>query len=385
MTIEHKAGVLSFVALCLGGYFLAICYGVTFLLPLLVQHDGGDESTAGMIISAGTISTVLVIVFSGHLADRLGLVRAAAWSGLVLAMAMLGFALAPPGMLVVFGFLLGMGWGVYYTLGPILVAAIVRPEARVQSFGWLSGSMMAGIGTGPLLGRVLAEWGWPVESAFWVAGGAGVLGGVLYFALRCSLPVRTVTTQSLTVSSGMEVLRSRARFPIVMVGLGGCIFGALSSFQTSYAVALGFDYGWFFANFTLTVIACRLLLGGLLARRNPVVMAWVLSGLIVAALVMLIVFTTSAWLYGLAAVVLGVGYGLTYTVINGQVASEAPEALMPQALLLFSLSYFVGLFGAPLVAGELIVGWGIFTMLYGLLGLAVVNHGIMVYRLLRHL
>lgn len=78
---------------------------------------------------------------------------------------------------------------------------------------------------------------------------------------------------------------------------------------------------------------------------------------------------------------LGVGYGLTYSVINGLAANEAPTGLMPQSLLLFSLAYMIGVFGFPLVAGNLIVSSGIQTMLCVLLLLAVLNLAIVLFRI----
>jgi hypothetical protein len=54
---------------------------------------------------------------------------------------------------------------------------------------------------------------------------------------------------------------------------------------------------------------------------------------------------------------------------------------MPQSLLLFSLAYMIGVFGFPLVAGNLIVSSGIQTMLYVLLLLAVLNLAIVLFRL----
>lgn len=64
----------------------------------------------------------------------------------------------------------------------------------------------------------------------------------------------------------------------------------------------------------------------------------VLTFCIVAAIVLLMVIGTSPVAYFAAAILLGAGYGLTYSTINGLVATEAPAGLVPQALLLFSLS-----------------------------------------------
>ncbi len=50
------------------------------------------------------------------------------------------------------------------------------------------------------------------------------------------------------------MIGSRAVYSIIMVGIGGAIFGGLSSFQTSYANAHGFDYSLFFIGFMSAAI-----------------------------------------------------------------------------------------------------------------------------------
>ena len=96
---------------------------------------------------------------------------------------------------------------------------------------------------------------------------------------------------------------------------------------------------------------------------------------------MLMFFVSSGLTYLLAAVVLGVGYGLTYSVINGLAANEAPPGYMPQALVLFSMGYFVGVFGFPWLAGQVIVHFGMAALLWIILAVALCNWAITLGRL----
>jgi hypothetical protein len=84
----------------------------------------------------------------------------------------------------------------------------------------------------------------------------------------------------------------------------------------------------------------------------------------------------------LAAVMLGVGYGLTYSVINGLAANEAPSGTTAQSLLLFSLSYFIGVFGFPLLAGKIIVEQGMANLLLTVIAIALLNWLITLGRLM---
>lgn len=373
-----------FLLFCLASFFLAMPYGATFLLTLLMQSRGGDEQDAGAIISAAIASTFAAVLGAGHVSDWLGAARSIVLAATLLIIAMLGFALAPGtgAALMVFGAVLGLGWGLFYTLGPIMVAAMVAPAQRGRFFALLSGSMMCGIGSGPLLGRLAAYLAAPVVGVFYLCALAG-LGGALIYAWLSRQPHQQGTPGGARISwaASITVLRSRALWPIIMVGLGGALFAGLGSFQTSYAAARGLDYSLFFIGFTSAAIGCRLLLSGMVMRRDAYWSASVLCALTVLSIISFRFWVHDSFSYLLTAATLGVGYGLTYSVINGLVANEAPAPHTAQALLLFSLGYFVGVFGFPGLAGNIIVAWGMDTLLMVLAGLAICSWVIAVVRL----
>ena len=377
-----------FGTFCLSSYLLSLSYGTTFLLAKMLAAHGGSESDAGSVISVAMLSTFLAVIFSGHLTDLMSAPRAIAAGAVLLALACLGFAAAPGAgtAMLSFGLLLGFGWGVFYTLGPIIVAMIIEPARRVRYFALLSGSMMTGIGTGPLVGRLAEALGYPVEAAFVVAALASVLGGSLFFLMAPAIRhqqarLGPVTVCRITPSAARAVLGSKAAFAILMVGLGGAIFGGLSSFQTSYATLKQLDYSLFFLGFMSAAIACRLLVAGFIVKRDPYLMSCLLTAMMVVAVLMFLLVVNSPTTYLLAAIVLGVGYGLTYSVINGLAANEAPSGLTAQSLVLFSLAYFIGVFGFPLLAGTIIVHAGIPALLQLVLVIAVANWSITLGRL----
>ncbi|MBK5003763.1 MFS transporter [Pseudomonas sp. S32] len=374
---------------CLASYLLSMSYGMTFLLSMMLKAHGGTESDAGVVISVAMISTVVAVIFSGHLTDFFGASRAVAAGALLLALACAGFACVTTfgTALLAFGLVLGFGWGIFYTLGPIIVAMIIEPARRVRYFALLSGSMMSGIGTGPLMGRTAIAAGYSIESAFMVAATASLLGGVLFFLLspkikRQQADLGPVLVCKISAQAAGSVLRSKAVFAIIMVGLGGAIFGGLSSFQTSYAALHHLDYSVFFLGFMCAAISCRLLIAGLITQRDPYLMSFLLTALMVISVLMFMFSVNSPVTYLVAAVLLGIGYGLTYSVINGLAANEAPSGKTAQSLVLFSLSYFIGVFGFPLLAGTIIVSHGMQTLLTTVLCVALANWSITLLRLI---
>jgi MFS family permease len=372
---------------CFASYLLSLSYGSTFLLSLLIGSRGGDEHDAGSVISAAMLSTFAAVIVSGHLSDALGAARSIALFGILLAAASLGFAMAPGfgDLLLFFGWLLGLGWGVFYTLGPIIVASLVTPAQRARYFALLSGSMLTGIGSGPLLGRLASALGYPVTAAFYLAALASLIGVVLFWRLDVHLrqvPCASIAGARISWRATARVLSSRAVFPIIMVGLGGCIFGGLSSFQTSYAAARSVDYSLFFLGFMGAAITGRMVIAGWVVKRDPLRASCLLSGLTLGSILMFGYGVNDSFSYLMAAVLLGIGYGLTYSVINGLAANEAPTGTLSQALLLFSLAYFIGVFGFPFVAGKVIVEYGMTTLLHTVLLISLLNWLITAGRLL---
>lgn len=372
---------------CLASYLLSLSYGSTFLLSLLIGSRGGNEHDAGSVISAAMVSTFAAVIVSGHLSDLLGAARSIALFGVLLVAASLGFALTPGfgNLLLFFGLLLGLGWGVFYTLGPIIVASLVTPAQRAKYFALLSGSMMTGIGSAPLLGRAASALGYPVTAAFYLAALASLIGVLLFWRLDVQLkktPSPATAVARISWRATARVLSSRAVFPIIMVGLGGCVFDGLSSFQTSYAASRSLDYSLFFFGFMGAAISSRMLIAGVVVKRDPLRASCLLSGVMMGSIVLFGLVVDSGFSYVLAAMMLGVGYGLTYSVINGLAANEAPSGTTSQALLLFSLSYFIGVFGFPWLAGRIIVEHGMMTLLLTVFAIALLNWSITVGRLI---
>ncbi|WP_050507975.1 MFS transporter [Pseudomonas syringae] len=377
--------VTPFAAFCVASFLLSIPYGSTFLLALLVTSLGGSESDAGRVFAVAMISTLATVLGSGHVMQRLGAARCIAVGAACLVIASLGFALVSSlGVaLMGFGLVLGIGWGLFYTVGPIMVVGMVEPARRTHCFALLSGSMLSGIGTGPLVGKLASYVGLPVQTAFFCAALSAALGGLYFWQLGgrdSSSGHRPGSRVQISLNSAAGVLSSRSAFSILMVGLGGAIFGGMGSFQTSYAASLGLDYSLFFIGFMGAAIACRLLIAGWVVKRNPLATSAVLTTLMLIAVIGFDRWVTGSLSYGLTAALLGVGYGLNYSVINGLAANESPPTLTAQALLLFSLSYFIGVFGFPFVASKVIAHSGVHGMLLSVSLVALLVWGLSVGR-----
>jgi MFS family permease len=107
--------------------------------------------------------------------------------------------------------------------------------------------------------------------------------------------------------------------------------------------------------------------------------AWLLAAM-TAGSALFLVLGGSLVLYALAAFLLGIGYGIAYALIKAIVANEAPEGLAPQAMQLFNLSYFVGVFAFPGLGGLIIAEFGAMTFVAIMAVLALIECAIAIQR-----
>jgi MFS family permease len=73
----------------------------------------------------------------------------------------------------------------------------------------------------------------------------------------------------------------------------------------------------------------------------------------------------------MSAILTGLGYGLVYSVIQTWAVNNTAQDYRHAALTWFVLSYFVGIFGFPVVGGWVLVHLGREVFLGGLLAAAI--------------
>ena len=366
-------------------FFLAVflqsgTYGLTFMLPKLFGGFGGDEKDVGAMLAITTVVTLLAVYYSGHLSDRLGRMVTLGLSGYAISISLWLYATATAigPVLMVASALIGLGWGLMYTLAPVVLTRISGSENRVQLFSLFAVFLMAGFGLSPVFASALEQLGFSVRDAFRAVALFCVVSGTLFVGLRGAIanlsPKDADDTKSrLSPAAVIAVLNSPGWLPVVMVFLGASVFAGMNNFQTVFAEAEGQQYAEFFLAYTVTVVICRLALAGFSGGKSPYRTIALLQYVMGLSVVVFLFVDGSRAIYILSAVLFGVGYGASYPVLAAMAANDAAEDLVPQTLQLFALTYFVGIFGFPFVAGWLIVDFDISTLLITIAVLAVVE------------
>ncbi|OAN75266.1 MFS transporter [Sulfitobacter sp. EhC04] len=367
--------------------FQAGAYGLTFMLPRLFDSFGANEKVVGTMLLLTTAATVITVYFSGHLSDLLGRLRTLGMACIAISASLFLYGTVPGvgAGLVAASLLLGFGWGLTYSLGPIVMSRLVRADERVRYFTLLSVFVMAGFGFAPVIVSAMEDAGFAIRDAFLLNGTLCLVSAALFFALDRPIKAQAVNARPeapsrITLAAVAGVLRSPARLPVFMVFLGASIFAGLNNFQTVFADARGVDYAWFFLSYTLTSVIFRLVMARFTGGPNPYMTIALLQCLMCAGLALFVVSGDSLPLYILVAVLFGLGYGVSYPVLVAMAADDADDDLGAQTLQLFALTYFIGIFGFPLIAGWMIVEVGTMPLLILITLLAVVEAGLALRR-----
>ncbi len=237
---------------------------------------------------------------------------------------------------------------------------------------------MAGFGLSPVMSSQMLAAGFSVADAFYITAALCAVSGLLFLLLIKPIRAHSLVSgvepgSSLTVSSIKLILKSRALTPVIMVCLGASVFAGMTNFQTVFAENRGLDYAAYFLAYTVTVIVFRVVLSRFKGGKSPYRTIAVLQYIMFGSVVLFMVIGGNQMLYIAVAVLFGIGYGVSYPILVAMAANDADTDLVPQTLQLFALTYFIGVFGFPLIAGWLIVEVGTMMLLVVVTVLAVIE------------
>jgi len=363
--IAVRAPVRSLVMLWLGCVLAATAYGLTLLLPAWVKAAGGSAAQAGLIYWCGALGASAALLFGGRLAGRVGGAWVAAGGcGLyAAATGILAYTGGPGGGACAAGVLLGAGWALFLTSASLTAAQLPSAAPAGTRFLVITGCVAAGMGAAPIAGQFLLDHGASYRGLFTLAALASLVAAGLF-----SLLAATTRAHATPVPGGIGarsvfgparlLLASRARRYLVMVLLGACVFTTMTTYQTALAASMGTNPSVFYACYTVGVIIPRFTMARMLARLRPAAATTVLLAVMCVSLAGFCLAGHDAAIYAASSALLGVSYGLTYPLIQAQAADSVTDQLRHWALWYFSLAYFAGLYGFPLIAGAIFATCG---------------------------
>jgi MFS family permease len=349
--------------LFLGTMLAAAGYGATFLLSAYFRANGGSDLDTGTTLGAAMVGTFIGVPLVGWFSGRFDAARMSAIACCAVGCGFLLLAVSAGGTLAVSltsGFLIGLGWGMFYVGAPMSLSERVTDRDRGFWFTRFGAFQMAGIGGGPLvLNLAVDQAGLSIETTFRLVGIACLVAGLSLWVFSTMAPGarRSPSLRSWVRPIGV-IARSASVRPILMVGFGACVFSGLLTFQSSLVAGTSAKASTFFAVYAITVVAARLLLARTLASMPQQRLA---EGLLVA-MTLGVVAMFGVGIHPafqiLSAVLTGIGYGLVYTVIQTWAVNDTDAKYRHAALTWFVLSYFIGVFGFPVIGGWMLVNLG---------------------------
>ncbi|WP_342627503.1 MFS transporter [Nguyenibacter vanlangensis] len=361
-----------------GTMLAATGYGATFLLSSYYRSHGGSDVDTGLTLGAAMIGTLAGVSLVGWFSGRIDAARMAAMAACAIACGFFILALSS-GDGTVFtrasGLLIGLGWGMFYIGAPMALSERVTDADRGFWFTRFGAFQMAGIGGGPvLLNFLVKQLGFSIEMTFILVGIAALVASSLLsvFGFREPIGERSYAIRPWVRDIGRIASGPTIR-PIVMVGLGACVFSGLMSFQVSLIEGTDANAGTYFVVYAVTAVMGRLLLARSFSRLKQSVLT--ISLLFVMGFGVAAMFGTVVHplFQILSAILMGIGYGLVYPVIQTWAVNHTPPEHRHAALTWFVLSYFVGIFGFPVAGGWIQVHFGREALLGALLSAALME------------
>lgn len=374
------------ILLCLAIFFADASHSTVIpIFPAFAQKIGASLSTLG---SYGSISALAMLLFSlplGRLSDKYGR-RRMMIPGLVL------FIIVPLSYLLVVSpihlypvrLILGLGVGMIFSNGFLLMTEISNPEFQNTAQGMYMTSMGIGFTLGPLVGGFTAKL-YGYSTSFLVSAFFGFMSlSLMYFVKEKHRETPKESKGStITISS---IIRDRKVLAAGVANyLNALMFNALTLFFPVYGASIGFDESEIGSSFTVRGLAStivRLPVGALTGRISSLVLMVFGLGLSSVTIYGVSEISILVWVSVLLGIQ-GIAYGVYLTSGNVYVAANSDEEYRGTAMAIYSM--FGNLSGIinPLILGVIAETFGSkgalqFSSVFTVVGLVIV------YRLARN-
>lgn len=342
----------------------AVNGATTPVIPRLAQEQlGADPALAGLLVSLGAIAAIIAMPVAGALTDRWGARRVLVAAGVLSAvgLALLLVMLSVPS-LAMSRLVFGTGNAAVATALTAWIVAEAPIAQRGRALSLFGLSVWVGLALGPVLGEnLLQSLG---HRAVWTSAIAlQLLGlGIALLARGGGAPERPAERRRDGRARGRSVLADVAR----PGGVGFVAWageGFLIAFLISHLVSRGFDeQGLFgtanvFTVFAASVIAARLLLGGVPDRIGATVTARASLCVLAAGLGVLAV-AGDFWSAALGAALVGVGYSPLFPALTLLATRELDSSRQASGVGVFSAFTSAGYAAGSLIGGVLVAQLG---------------------------
>lgn len=302
--------VLAFIANFLMSFAF---YLLMPTLPLyLTGHLQASTATAGMVMSVYVIAALAMRPFSGFLIDSLPRKTLYVVSyALFVALTVAYLGASTVAAFFVVRMLHGLVWSPITTSGNTLAIDIVPSHRRGEGIGYYGMSTNLAMATGPMTGLLLSEHQ-PFLRVVQTAIASGLLG--LTFACFIRAPRKiSVPHQALSLDRFLLVKGIAPGVALLFITMA---YGVMNTYIGMYGIQHHIpNPGFFFVALAIGIIFSRLLTGRLLDRGRGLQVGLIGASLAMASTLLLGICPV-ALCYFLAAIIMGLGYGMVFPALQ---------------------------------------------------------------------
>jgi MFS family permease len=357
---DHDAVLKRFSSaqLAFAGIFAVTLLGLLSIgatLPVLPRYVkgelGGGEVEVGIVTGAFAITGLACRPLAGQFADRRGRKLVVVVGALLTATAgLLYFVPAGVGGLIFARLFLGAGEGMVYTAGSAWVVDMSPPDRRARLIGLYGLAIWGGLTLGPPIGELLLR-----ATSFEVVWAFAAAAPLLGAALATRIPERFHPAADAEFERrpiSPEALRPGLGLSLTIIG-----YAAVAAFIVLHLDERGIGHGAeVFTAFAATVVATRLIGGGLPDRIGPLRCA-AAAGLIEAGGLVVIALAHSLGVAIVGAVAMGAGFSILFPSLALVVVNRVPEERRGVAMGTFTAFFDLGMgVGGPLVGAAAAIG-----------------------------
>lgn len=327
---------------------------------------GGDAALAGLLVSLAAIASIAAMPLAGALSDRLGARRVLLVAGLLSGAGLVAVLLAASAperegpvavvALAVGRIVFGAGNAAVATALTAWVVAEAPQRERGRALGLFGLSVWVGLAIGPVLGENLEQ----------VAGASGIwFGAVTLQLLGVAAASFARDGRAAGRATAPSIRSQRTPFARHLARPGAVGFAAwaaegfMIAFLIQHLVRQGLDAQGLlgaanvFTVFAASVIAVRLLLGGLPDRLGPVVTARIAVAVLALGLAVLALADGFA-LAALGAALIGAGYSPLFPALTLLATGPLPAHRRSAGVGVFSALTSAGYAAGSLLGGVLV-------------------------------
>lgn len=313
--MSHQKGKIwtkDFINISLVQFIIFIgFYTLLTTLPIYVLKElGGTEAEGGLVVTVMLIAAIIMRPISGGLIEKVGKKRTLMWSTGLFTGTMFFYFMVDSFMgLMILRFLHGLSFGVLTTVVSAIAADVVPNERKGAGLGYFAMATNIAMVVGPFLGLTLIQF-ISFKSLFIL------ISFIILISVVCAIQVKVPkvvfpapkeTKKKFTINNLIEVKALPIAFISLFVGIS---YSSILSYVSVFAEAnnLASVASYFFVVFAVVMILARPSLGQLFDVKGPKYV--ILPCLIIFSIgLVMLGFSTSPWMFLVAAGVIGLGSG----------------------------------------------------------------------------